>query len=472
MEQERWARGAGPAWRRLEVRPALLAGLLLAAAGALWIQVRAAAPPPLVLLVVFDALRADHLSQYGYELPTSPGLERLASRSTLFRTVYAPASYTTASTASLLTGQSPLRHGATRQGARLAAERVTLAELCAARGYRAHGISFNPVIAEVTGFIQGFHEFVEREKGSPFNLYPDIGDGLAVIRRWLAEVDEPLFVYFQPMNTHGPYLVPPDRRDDLLGRQPSPLFRYYDPLMTDILTGNAARRAEVTPDYVQSAVERYDTAIRYATDELGALLDELDAAGRLDPALVIVTADHGEEFFEHGGFSHGHSLHEEVVRVPLFVKLPGQREAREVDTRVSLLDVYPTIAEVIGAPIDQPLDGRSLLSLAAGEGPAAPSDPIWLLADFSPRLVARGLLTGNEKLLAIEESYEGARGEIRLYDLASDPDELHELTAERPQRARELFARFREMDGAANAPRSEVVDALDAERLRALGYAR
>jgi arylsulfatase A-like enzyme len=455
-------------WRIRRVTPVLLLLALLPA----WLLIaRATAPPPLVLLVVFDALRADHLSQYGYALPTSPGLERLAARATLFRNVYAPASYTTASTASLLTGLSPQRHGASKQGARLADDVATLAELLAARGYNAHGVSFNPVVADATGFTQGFHQFVEREKGSPFNLYPDIGDGLRVIRRWIAEAREPLFVYFQPMNTHGPYLVPPAARETLLGRAPDPSFRYYDPLMAAILGGDVARRREVTPRYVRSGIERYDTAIRYATDALGALLDELEAAGRLDDALVVVTADHGDEFFEHGGFSHGYTLHEEVVRVPLLVKLPGQRAARDVAARVSLLDVMPTIAEAVGAELARPVEGRSLVAHAEGTGAPEPREPLLLSAEFAPRLVARGVLSGTHKLVATSERYDGAGGAVALYDLASDPGETRDLAAEQPERVRELAERLREAD-AVPARSAEVVDGLDAERLRALGYAR
>jgi arylsulfatase A-like enzyme len=435
----------------------------------LWIA-RATAPPPLVLLVVFDALRADHLTQYGYGLPTSPGLERLARQSALFRNVYAPASYTTASTASLMTGLSPLSHGARRQGAKLAQERLTLAERLAARGYRAHGVSFNPVVADVTGFTQGFHEFVEREKGSPFNLYPDIGDGVRVIRRWLDAGDAPLFVYFQPMNTHGPYLVPPDARERLLGRPPSPLFRYYDETMGGILEGNVALRAKVTPEYVRSGIERYDTAIRYSTDALGALLEELERAGRFDDALIVVTADHGEEFFEHGGFSHGYTLHEEAVRVPLLVKLPGQREARAIDARVSLEDVLPTIVDAVGARLEPPVDGASLLPLIRGEG-VPPRDALRLTAEFSPRLVATALIDGDEKLVSVRESYDGRRDAVELYDLRADPGEQRDLAGERPQRAAELAARLREGQ-AAPAAASDLAEGLDAERLRALGYAR
>jgi arylsulfatase A-like enzyme len=457
-----------------ERRPLLLLALLLALVPAWIFFARANAKPGLVLVVVFDALRADHLSQYGYPLATSPGLERLRARATLFRNVYAPASYTTASTASLMTGLSPAAHGARLQGAKLLPERLTLAELLSARGYRTRGVSFNPVVAHVSGFTQGFDDFVEREQGTPFNLYPDISDGLRVIRRWLAESDAPAFVYFQPMNTHGPYLVPPDARETLLGHRPEPSFRYYDPLMASILAGDVARRREVTPEYVRGGIERYDTAIRYATDALGAFLAELERAGRFDDALVVVTADHGEEFFEHGGFSHGYSLHEEAVRVPLIVKLPGQRDARTVDARVTLMDVLPTLAEVVGARLDSPVDGASLVPLIEGDAAAAPRRAsLDLMADFAPRLVARARIEGHEKIVRVEQSYDGVRGRLRLYDLAADPGEQRDLAAEQPERAAELAARLEQPSGtAAPAARAELADGLDAERLRALGYAR
>jgi arylsulfatase A-like enzyme len=237
--------------------------------------------------------------------------------------------------------------------------------------------------------------------------------------------------------------------------------------MADILAGRVERRADVTPEYVASGVERYDTAIRYATDELGELLDELDRDGLLDGALVVVTADHGEEFFEHGGFSHGYSLHEEVLRVPLFVKLPGQREARVVDARVSLPDVYPTIAEAVGALPVQPLDGQSLLRLAQGGDPP-PRGPLTFEAEFSPRLVARGVLAGDHKLVETRERYDGAVG-VSLYDLAADPGERRDLSAQHPGRAQELGAVLRERH-AAPARQADVAPDLDAERLRALGY--
>lgn len=440
-----------------------------------------ASKPPrgLVFVFVFDALRADHLSQYGYTHATSPGLDDLAGVATLFENAYAPSSYTTASTASLFTGLAPLRHGASRQGARLDSAHETFAEVLEQEGYIARGISFNPVVAHATGFTQGFSDFVEREKGSPFNLYPDIAQGLERVRNWLDEhPDESQLFYFQIMNTHGPYLVPESASTTLLGRPPGPEFQYYRTPMGEILAGEIGRRASVTPAYVDSAIERYDTAIRYATDQLGEFLAEQSARGRLDEALVIVTADHGDEFFEHGGFSHGYTLHEEVVRVPLLIKLPGQRTKRRVAGTVSLMDVLPTLADAVGAPVPANLDGRSLLPLlmeqpAEPGGPRHPGPALHLSVNFPPRLVAGGLIEGQHKLIAIEHNYEGALRELRLYDLESDPGEHENLAAQNPERTQSMLTRLVQhaRSQRARAPAAAAVaPELDRERLRALGY--
>lgn len=432
-------------------------------------------PPRTVVLVVLDALRADRLSQYGYALPTSPGLDALARTATVFQRAYAPSSYTTASTATILTGQSPLRHRSELQGSKLRPELLTLPELLAARGYVTRGISFNPVISDHTGFSQGFQDFVEREQGSPFNLYPDVSRGLERMREWLAEPVDRTFLYFQCMNTHGPYLVPESQQAVLLGRPPRKGFRYYGTPMSDILQGRLERRAEVTPDYLQSLNERYDTAVRYTTDRLGEFFAFLRRSGRFDDALIVVTADHGDELFEHGGFSHGYTLHEEVIRVPLIVKLPRQRRAGRVEEPVSVADVYPTIAETVGASYQHVIDGRSLASRVedvAGPGTGAPR-PLALVANFPPRLRAHGIIEGHDKLLAIEASYEGTRKKLRLYDLRSDPGERRNLATAQPARTERLFAQLSAtIDDTATAqlPRTEVSETLDVEALRALGY--
>ena len=245
--------------------------------------------------------------------------------------------------------------------------------------------------------------------------------------------------------------------------------------MGEILGGAVGQRALVTPEYVASGIERYDTAIRYTTDQLGRFFAQLDSRGLFDDALIVVTADHGDEFFEHGGFSHGYSLYEEVVHVPLIVKLPGQREARRVASLATLMDVLPTLAEAVGVAPPEDLDGRSLLAALRGEASEAPeAEPaLTFRVDFAPRLIGGGIAVGHHKLIAIEENYEGASQVLRLYDLAADPRERDDLAGREPELARRLLSRLAEENHAQLAtapPRAELATDLDRERLRALGY--
>ena len=279
------------------------------------------------------------------------------------------------------------------------------------------------------------------------------------------------------MNTHGPYLVPESARATLLGRPPQDDFQYYRSPMGEILAGDIGRRSAVTSPYVESAVERYDTAIRYATDQLGAFLAELRERDLFDDALIVVTADHGDEFFEHGGFSHGYTLHEEVVHVPLLVKLPRQTQGRRVAQRVTLMDIHPTLAEAVGAAAPAALDGRSLLPLLVSRGtPTSGSEParaLHLSAEFPPRLVGRGLIEGRYKLIAIESNYEGAERELRLYDLHTDPGERQNLSSRQPEIAQSMLTRLMahaRHERKVAAPPAAIVDDLDREQLRALGY--
>jgi arylsulfatase len=164
-----------------------------------------------------------------------------------------------------------------------------------------------------------------------------------------------------------------------------------------------------------------------------------------------------------------------VVHVPLIVKLPGQREARRVASRTTLMDVLPTLAEAAGVAPPEDLDGRSLLAVLRGEERDEPeAEPaLTFRVDFPPRLIGGGIAVGNHKLIAIEENYEGESQVLRLYDLAADPRERHDLAAREPELAKRLLSRLAEENHAqlATAPaRAEVATDLDRERLRALGY--
>ncbi len=435
---------------------------------------------PDVVFVVLDTLRADALLQYGAERLTSPGLSGLARSATRFDAAYAPAPWTVPSTATILTGQHPLRHGMRHPGDVMPAALDTLAERLRAAGWRTAAFSHNISIAPKNGFHQGFETFTTFDGG--VLGYPHVSEMTAQVRTWLDEHGEgPSFLYLQPMNCHGPYKVPASRRQDLFGRLPARGFAYYRGPMRDLLVkGDPHARARVDDAYLQSLTEHYENAVRYATDEVGALFDDLEARGRFDDALVVLTADHGEELFDHGGFSHGYTLHEEVLRVPLWVKLPGQRLASVVPDRVSLADLVPTVLDVVGVPVaraageggvaETVLDGRSLTPLLRGE--ALPAVPLLFDVDWRRRIVGRAVLDGPWKLIAIRQNYEGLRDVARLYDVSADPSERTDLAETEPARVAELRATLDRLSTAiveGSAPEN-VLSEMDAAQLEALGY--
>jgi arylsulfatase A-like enzyme len=317
-----------------------------------------------VVLVVVDTLRADRLSHAGYERDTAAGLDSFLEDATFFERCWAPAPWTTPSTATILTGLHPLRHGATGHGRALPDQAVTLAEHLGDAGYHTAAFSHNQNASAVLGFDQGFDVF-EAHTGKS-TAYEDVSLMVERTARWMDdERADPFFLWLQPMNVHGPYKVPEPHADDLLGRKPSRGFKYYGTNMHAILKkGDLARRERMNEIVLTSLGETYDTAIRYTLDQVGEVFDDLRERGLYDRALIVLTSDHGEELFEHGGFSHGYSLHRELLHVPLYVKLPGQRTGTRVGDHVTLADVAPTVLQVLGQPLEAgATDGRSLIPL-------------------------------------------------------------------------------------------------------------
>jgi arylsulfatase A-like enzyme len=460
---------------------------------------RAARSGPNVVLIVVDTLRADRLAEFEDERGAGHGLRRFAAEATRFEQCFAPAPWTTPSTATVLSGLHPLRHGSTRQGSVLDGDVASLAEVVSDSGWQTVGFSFNHNVSGTSGFDQGFDRFDEFIGRS--TAYPHISEMVDSARTWLYdELQDQFLLYMQPMNAHGPYLVPEEHRAGLLGRAPRSGFTYYGSTMRAILKkGQLERREGVSDGMLASLGEQYDTAVRYTTDQVGQLLETLRELELYDSSLIIITADHGEELFEHGGFSHGYSLHREVLQVPLLIKLPGQRLGQVHTDPVSLADIYPTVLDVLDVPAPYVVDGISLLPVLregaespAGDAPG--SDARWPQAfaatrprtspqaeraltfhvDWGKRCVARAIVSEGFKLLIIEQDYSGAENITRLYDLQADPGETQDLSAARPQLVRRLTRQLEATQDDLSRRRlanpDNVLDRMDTQALQALGY--
>lgn len=340
------------------------------------------------LLLTLDAVRADHLSVYGYPLDTSPNLASLARHATVYENAWAASDMSLGSHASLFTGKYPGRHGAWAGegfpvGRPLPASERTLAERAAEAGCVRFAAAANGYFLNAAyGLSRGFQLFdvpqadrLELRTRLDLAAHRFAGRGAAVHRRArevnavLAKgldaarsANRPFLAFANYMEAHDPYA--PDRR--FLGRFPG-----YDPLLpprAERFIGPAGSRRIVDPRERRHLVSLYDSAIATLDHELGLLFERMRAMGLYDGALIVVTADHGEMLGERGIFGHGAGLMDEVLRIPLIVKFPFQREARRVAVPVSQVDLVPTLLDLFGLPLDPGLDGISLLGVEqAGE---------------------------------------------------------------------------------------------------------
>jgi arylsulfatase A-like enzyme len=284
------------------------------------------------------------------------------------------------------------------------------------------------------------------------------------------------------MNVHGPYMADEHYRARFR-EEPSLPFEFRSRLWEDIMSRGCAKcREQVKPEHLRDLRARYDGAIARTDEVLGGFLDELRARGHLDRAIVVVTSDHGEELFDHGGFDHGKSLHGEVVDVPLLIRPPGGTNGRRVATPVSLVDVPATLLDLLGLEGDgsEPRrvgDGLSLASFVRGEPASSSLKDRVLSAEIDVALRAKAFLLQVWPLRAITtwKDYRGRRDHFEIFDVVRDPEERVDLAPQRPDLRRRLSAMTADWRARLDAGRMgpgapvEPSPALR-ERLEALGY--
>jgi arylsulfatase A-like enzyme len=380
----------------------------------------------------------------------------------------------------LFTGLHPIRHSVTRKTF-LSEHAVTLAESLQNAGMNTVGVSLNPNVSQKTGLHQGFDVF-EEMRGSRTLAYKSIHEMMRVIRMWYyGGPKDSYFLFMLPMNVHGPYKVPKKRRKDLLSRAPVKGFKYLGNVMKGVMRGDDAKsaREKFTPEMLQSLQEKYANAVRYSTDKLSKFFEFLKEEGYYDEALIIVPADHGEELYDHGGFSHGYTLHNELLHVPLYVKLPFQTDAKVVEERVTLADVYPTIMDILELEKPRGIDGVSFANLVDGEtwekapGIWAEETEVFSVA-WPKRCVGHAILDWPWKLIWIDTNYEGRENETLLFNLEKDPGETENLAVSRPDLVKKLAKKMKEgvscYGKSGNWAKDTKMDEEMEARLKALGY--
>lgn len=304
-----------------------------------------------VVFFLVDTLRADHLGAYGYAKPTSPELDRFASDGTLFLNSHAQSSWTRSSVASIFTGLLPQQHKANRQEDGLADEATTLAEVLTASGFETAGFSANGNAAQGVNFDQGFKtwKLLGRSRSEAI---------IDATTAWLRSRDgeKPFFLWVHTIDPHAPY-VPPAEFRDLLAPPGT------NPELGAIETFSRFQRGELgmTPEVIGQLVGLYDAEIRNNDRAFGSLLAELESLGLTDETIVVFLSDHGEEFAEHGGWSHGKTLFAEMLETPLVIRFPDLARGQRPEFAAQHIDLLPTILDYFGIDLPGGLSGESLL---------------------------------------------------------------------------------------------------------------
>ena len=445
------------------------------------VAVGAAPKGPNVILILVDTLRADHLSCYGTTTNQTPVIDGLAADGTRFAHAYSQASWTRPSVATIFSSLYPSSHRTTHKSDALPDAVVTLAEVMQQAGYSTIGFANNINVAPLFGFQQGFDEYVFLEPEFFFGATESaaqltIYNQLRLVRERYVSQRKWVENYYQPADVvtkHGLDWIAARGKD-----RPFFMFLHYmephDPYFVHPYNGEAyARVANPNPDpgLADKYRSAYDGAIRFLDGELARLFQDLKAKGLYDDALIVLTADHGEEFHEHGGWWHGTTLYDEQLAVPLIVKPPRGGTAGVVnDAMVSSVDIAPTIIQSAGAAVPQAMVGKPL---GLGAGAPAPRGHSFAESELEGNSL-QAYRSGGMKVIHANPGNPRGLPEHQLFDVASDPGEQKDLIATHTDVANTLTADMSAVQSHAESTAVEstgtAIDAASEERLRALGY--
>jgi arylsulfatase A-like enzyme len=407
--------------------------------------------PPNVVLISVDTLRADHLGAYGYARPTSPYLDRLATEGTLFEHAISPTAWTLPAHASMLSGVLPKRHGALRGDSRIAADVPWLPEALHQAGYVTNAVVNAPFLEEEFGFARGFdrYEYVPKAQWQRHQA-------TAMAALTAQGSDRPFFLFVHYMGVHTPYHPP--RRFNVFVRPYTGRLTGSQEEVRDFVDG----RLQIDDRDRDFLVDLYDGAILAVDARIHDLLLQLHDMRVDENTIVIVTADHGEEFLEHGSLWHSKTLFEELIHVPLIVRGPGIPDARRDACLATLMDIAPTVLDLTGTPRNES-DGISLAGV--WNGGACPTREVELYTSYNDgRSAKHGLRTAGEKLVVDLD-----KAKKSFFDLLRDPaeriDRYPDPAASRLERLLPALAPERTAPGP--GPR---LNPATREQLRALGY--
>lgn len=458
--------------KRIALFIPVLAGVLLIVIWIFWPKPH----PPNVILISIDTLRTDHLGCYGYEKDSSPHLDELASESFLFESHFAPSSLTKPSHVSMLTSLYPISHSVltNHEPLSFSDEIVPIAKILNERDFKTAGFTGGGSVSRMDGFSRGFDMWSEGHL---------IASHLPDVREWInTNKDAPFFLFFHFYDVHAPYVFRENFKDmyrdldnyaDLISKTEKILaaeklsLEYYSTLTLQekfslLVSGliqkfrrrpeegvGVAARKEIfsmlskwrtIPEYtehIQLLIDSYDAGIKYTDYYIGEFFDFLKSSGLWENTLLIVTSDHGEEFMEHNMVTHGGHLYDTLIHIPLIIKMPGSygQAVKRITGLSDIVDLMPTILDVLNVKFNGQMQGQSLLPLMQGKQHKR-KDRIFASLDIGESQKIRLVRTDRWKYIIHDMDFSDAD---ELYDLKEDRSELRNLDA----RAHEAFPQLK-----------------------------
>jgi len=382
-----------------------------------------------IVLITIDALRADHLSCYGYERNTSPNIDKIAENGIIFKNAIAPSSWTSPSMVSLFTSLYPINHGVIhgfRKGGKSFNRQVfskkikTLAEILKKHGYTTFGIAANFQLSADLGFARGFDYF-----SCPG--FKESGEVNKIAFSWKDKIKSSpkYFLWIHYVDPHWYY------------RAREPWIKEYNPSPNGLpewtsrlpfrIVQKALKIKQGTPTF-DTLVALYDSEINYVDYHLKTLIDQLQL---LKNSILIITSDHGEDFLEHNTLGHGKTLYAESINIPLIIRLPQKKSKQVIDRQVILLDIMPTILSLLEIPYSKKLLGVPLLTPNGEE------------KNIPERLLFAQLETNNNNMKAVVKKdwkyiYNYKRNAEGLYNTKQDPKEHINIIKRNPSLGKKL----------------------------------
>lgn len=417
-----------------------------------------------VVIYLIDAQRADHLQPYGYPIPTSPNINEFAKQSVVFEKAYCQVTWTRSSVASIQSGLYPSSHLVEDRLDAFPDNLPSIQSELKKRGYHSYGFITNGNISSLFNFGKDFDDYVRLgEDKDRKEIHVQSGELIDTVQEFFQTVpySQPMFLYVHATDPHAPYTPEPGF---MLGR---PGCNMDDP---EMYSQHGEKARKFTQDEINCMMSLYDSETLRADYNFGRLLKVLKEKKMYDNSIIIVTADHGESFFEHGIWGHGKSLYESELRVPIIMHFPGDRFAgKRISQNVRHIDLFPTILSSFKYPVPPSVQGRSLLPLLLDR--PLEEEPVFseLLLDQYSRM---SMVYDGYKLIDT-----GKGSKFELFDLQGDKGETRNLIDENPVRFEYMKYTLNKWadeqarrKSALKKPKGAVLDKETEDVLKALGY--